>query len=113
MSATKLWKSDDELFAIVQRELFTCVVGDVMDKLESSAPVSPAADSASPTGHGGGRAGHAGARGGCVRRKDCRKRQPTYGQAFWLDARGARRSPPERDLCQHWIVSHETRYGEK
>jgi regulator of RNase E activity RraA len=30
----KLWKSDDELFAIVQRELFTCVVGDVMDKLE-------------------------------------------------------------------------------
>ncbi len=33
MSATKLWKSDDELFAIVRRELFTCVVGDVMDKL--------------------------------------------------------------------------------
>ena len=28
-----MWKSDDELFAIVQRELFTCVVGDVMDKL--------------------------------------------------------------------------------
>src|SRR5580658_8976592 len=34
MSTTSLWKSDDELFAIVQRELFTCVVGDVMDKLE-------------------------------------------------------------------------------
>src|SRR5579862_5629161 len=34
MSTPKLWKSDDELFAIVQRELFTCVVGDVMDKLE-------------------------------------------------------------------------------
>src|SRR6202522_1707992 len=33
MSKTKLWKSDDELFTIVQRELFTCVVGDVMVKL--------------------------------------------------------------------------------
>jgi regulator of RNase E activity RraA len=29
----KLWKADDELFAIIKRELFTCVVGDVMDKL--------------------------------------------------------------------------------
>ncbi len=29
-----LWQSDDELFSIVRRELFTCVVGDVMDKLE-------------------------------------------------------------------------------
>ncbi len=27
------WKSDEELFAIAERELFTCVVGDVMDKL--------------------------------------------------------------------------------
>jgi regulator of RNase E activity RraA len=26
--------SDEELFALVQRELFTCVVGDVMDKLD-------------------------------------------------------------------------------
>src|SRR5271169_5546485 len=34
MSATKLWKSDDELFALAQRELFTCVVGDVMDKMD-------------------------------------------------------------------------------
>ena len=34
MSTTKLWNSDDELFALVQRELFTCVVGDVMDKME-------------------------------------------------------------------------------
>jgi regulator of RNase E activity RraA len=33
MSETKLWKSDDELFSIIQRELFTCVVGDVMDKI--------------------------------------------------------------------------------
>jgi regulator of RNase E activity RraA len=32
-STTLMWKSDDELFALVQRELFTCVVGDVMDKL--------------------------------------------------------------------------------
>src|ERR1700690_4619897 len=30
----KAWKSDDELFALLRRELFTCVVGDVMDKLE-------------------------------------------------------------------------------
>ncbi len=29
----KPWKNDDELFAIARRELFTCVVGDVMDKL--------------------------------------------------------------------------------
>ncbi|HXJ95564.1 MAG TPA: RraA family protein [Terriglobia bacterium] len=30
----KLWNGDDELFALAQRELFTCVVGDVMDKLD-------------------------------------------------------------------------------
>ena len=30
----KPWKTDDELFAIIRRELFTCVVGDVMDKLD-------------------------------------------------------------------------------
>jgi regulator of RNase E activity RraA len=29
----KLWTNDDELFALAQRELFTSVVGDVMDKL--------------------------------------------------------------------------------
>ena len=34
MSTTKLWKTDDELFALIQRELFTCVVGDVMDKID-------------------------------------------------------------------------------
>jgi len=34
MSAAQLWNSDDELFALVQRELFTCVVGDVMDKMD-------------------------------------------------------------------------------
>jgi regulator of RNase E activity RraA len=28
-----LWRSDDELFALARRELFTAVVGDVMDKL--------------------------------------------------------------------------------
>jgi hypothetical protein len=28
-----LWKSDDELFKIAQRELFSCVIGDVMDKM--------------------------------------------------------------------------------
>ncbi len=27
-----LWKTDSELFALAQRELFTCVVGDVLDK---------------------------------------------------------------------------------
>jgi regulator of RNase E activity RraA len=29
----KLWGTDDELFGIVKKELFTCVVGDVMDKM--------------------------------------------------------------------------------
>jgi regulator of RNase E activity RraA len=29
-----VWQNDDELFAIVKRELFTSVVGDVMDKLK-------------------------------------------------------------------------------
>ena len=33
MSKTKLWNSDDELFSLAERELFTCVVGDVMDKM--------------------------------------------------------------------------------
>ena len=31
--ARKLWKTDDELFTIVKKELFTCVVGDVMDRM--------------------------------------------------------------------------------
>jgi regulator of RNase E activity RraA len=31
---TTLWNNDDDLFALVRRELFTCVVGDVMDKLK-------------------------------------------------------------------------------
>src|SRR5712671_3028332 len=30
----KPWKTDDDLFALIKRELFTCVVGDVMDKLD-------------------------------------------------------------------------------
>src|SRR5580693_10643491 len=34
MQMTSPWKNDDELFALVRRELFTCVVGDVMDKLQ-------------------------------------------------------------------------------
>jgi regulator of RNase E activity RraA len=29
-----LWSSDDDLFTIAEHELFTCVVGDVMDKLD-------------------------------------------------------------------------------
>ncbi|WP_183578327.1 RraA family protein [Mucilaginibacter sp. X5P1] len=29
----KLWENDDELFSIVRRELYTAVVGDIMDKL--------------------------------------------------------------------------------
>jgi len=33
MTKAKPWKSDDELFSLAQRELFTCVVGDVMDKI--------------------------------------------------------------------------------
>ncbi len=30
----KMWINDDELFAIVRRELYTAVVGDIMDKLD-------------------------------------------------------------------------------
>ncbi|HEY6292375.1 MAG TPA: RraA family protein [Terriglobia bacterium] len=30
----KLWNTDEELFTLAKRELFTCVVGDVMDKLD-------------------------------------------------------------------------------
>jgi len=32
-TAAALWQSDDELFQLARRELFTAVVGDVMDKL--------------------------------------------------------------------------------
>ena len=30
---SRLWRTEDDLFAIVKKELFTCVVGDVMDKM--------------------------------------------------------------------------------
>lgn len=29
-----IWQTDDELFALAERELFSCVVGDVMDKMQ-------------------------------------------------------------------------------
>jgi regulator of RNase E activity RraA len=29
----KLWNSDEELFSLIRQELFTCVTGDVMDKM--------------------------------------------------------------------------------
>lgn len=29
----KPWNSDEELFALAERKLFTCVVGDVMDRM--------------------------------------------------------------------------------
>lgn len=29
----KPWQNDDEMFALIRKELFTCVVGDVMDKM--------------------------------------------------------------------------------
>lgn len=29
----KLWRNDDELYTLIRRDLFTCVVGDVMDKM--------------------------------------------------------------------------------
>jgi len=32
-SRKKLWRDDDELFVLARRELFTAVVGDIMDKL--------------------------------------------------------------------------------
>lgn len=38
-----LWKSDDALFEIAQRELFTCVVGDVMDKMQLTRQYLPPA----------------------------------------------------------------------
>ena len=38
-----LWKSDAELFAIAERELFTCVVGDVMDKMKLTHQYLPPA----------------------------------------------------------------------
>ena len=28
------WKSDEDLFALAERELFTCVVGDIMDRMQ-------------------------------------------------------------------------------
>ena len=33
MTASSLWQSDEELFQLARRELFTAVVGDVMDRL--------------------------------------------------------------------------------
>lgn len=33
MNTSRLWQSDEELFQLARRELFTAVVGDVMDKL--------------------------------------------------------------------------------
>ena len=38
----KLWKNDGELFALARRELFTAVVGDVMDKLNLRRQFLPA-----------------------------------------------------------------------
>lgn len=37
------WKSDEELFAAAERELFTCVVGDVMDKIRLTHQYLPPA----------------------------------------------------------------------
>ena len=37
-----IWKDDDELFAIARRELFTAVVGDIMDKLKLRHQFLPA-----------------------------------------------------------------------
>jgi regulator of RNase E activity RraA len=39
----KPWKSDEELFAIAEQELFTCVVGDVMDKMKLTHQYLPPA----------------------------------------------------------------------
>ncbi len=38
-----VWKTDDELFALARRELFTAVVGDVMDKLGARRQFLPQA----------------------------------------------------------------------
>jgi regulator of RNase E activity RraA len=39
----KQWKSDVDLFSMARRELFTCVVGDVMDKMQLTHQFLPAA----------------------------------------------------------------------
>ena len=39
-----LWQSDEELFRIVKKELFTCVVGDVMDTLGLQHQFLPQSD---------------------------------------------------------------------
>jgi regulator of RNase E activity RraA len=39
----KRWRSDDELFATARGELFTCVVGDIMDKMQLTHQYLPAA----------------------------------------------------------------------
>lgn len=36
-----LWSSDDDLFTLAERDLFTCVVGDVMDKLKLTRQFLP------------------------------------------------------------------------
>lgn len=43
MRAAKSWNSGNELFVMVQRELFACMVGDVMDKLNLEHHFSPLA----------------------------------------------------------------------
>lgn len=40
--AKKLWRNDDELFALARRELFTAVVGDVMDQFGFQRQFLPA-----------------------------------------------------------------------
>jgi hypothetical protein len=37
MNPVKLWKSDDDLVALAQHQLFTWVVGDMMDKSNFSS----------------------------------------------------------------------------
>ena len=37
----KLWSNDDALFALARRELFTAVVGDIMDKLGAQRQFLP------------------------------------------------------------------------
>ena len=38
---TNLWKNDEELFSIARQELFTALVGDVLDKMGSNANRTP------------------------------------------------------------------------
>ena len=60
------WSDDEGLFSLARRELFTAVVGDIMDKLGISASVFAAAHRSAASRYGGHRAGDDGAGSRCL-----------------------------------------------